>query len=103
MLQNLTLFLFFNKRFFIFQIQDAEWNIQRYDEVVTHLQQENTDLMEIVTRLEERLTAAGKSHEILQRKKIILQQLLETVSAKTGQDLVQQSKLIFELDKDTAI
>ena len=77
--------------------------MERYNEVVSHLQQENEELMEIVSRLEERLTAAGKSHEILQRKKVILQQLLETVSAKTGKDLVQQSKLIFELDKDTAV
>jgi hypothetical protein len=77
--------------------------MERYNEVVSHLQQENTDLMEIVSRLEERLTAAGKSHEILQRKKVILQQLLETVSVKTGEDLVQQSKMIFEFDKDTAI
>ena len=77
--------------------------MERYNEVVSHLQQENEELMEIVSRLEERLTAAGKSHEILQRKKVILQQLLETVSAKTGEDLVQQSKLIFELDKDTAV
>ena len=77
--------------------------MERYNEVVSHLQQENEELMEIVSRLEERLTAAGKSHEILQRKKVILQQLLETVSAKTGEDLVQQSKLIFELDKDAVV
>lgn len=77
--------------------------MERYNEVVSHLQQENTDLNEVVARLEKRLTMAGKSHEILQRKKVILQQLLETVSGKTGEDLLQQSKLIFELDKDTAI
>lgn len=59
--------------------------------------------MDVVSRLEERLTTVGKSREMLQRKKIILQQLLETVSLKTGKDLLQQSNLIFELDKDTAI
>ena len=77
--------------------------MERYSEVVSHLQRENDDLMEVVERLEERLSVAGKSHEILQRKKVILQQLLETVSVKNGEDLIQQSKLIFELDKDTAI
>lgn len=77
--------------------------MERYNEVVAHLQQENEELVDIVSRLEERLTAAGKSHEILQRKKVILQQLLETASVKTGDDLIQHSKLIFELDKDTTV
>ena len=77
--------------------------MERYNEVVAHLQQENEELVDIVSRLEERLRAAGKSHEILQRKKVILQQLLETASVKTGDDLIQHSKLIFELDKDTTV
>ena len=74
-----------------------------YNHVVSHLQKENMDLMEIVSQLEERLDEAGKSHEMLQRKKIILQQLLEKVGENTGENFVEKSNLIFELDKDVAL
>lgn len=77
--------------------------MKKYNHVVSRLQQENTDLMDIVSKLEQRLSAAGKSHEKLQRKKAILLQLLEKVGKNSGEDLIQQSNVIFELDKDTPV
>ena len=86
-----------------FQIKEAEDGLEGYSKVVYDLKKENGDLMEIVAKLEKRLATAAKSQELLQRKKAILQETLEKVGETSGQDLIEQTNLIFELDKDLAV
>lgn len=54
-------------------------------------------------KLEGKLRTAARTEEKLQRKKTLLQKLVEQLSGKVEIGALQQSYLVVELDKDVAV
>ena len=57
----------------------------------------------MILKLEGKLRTAARTEEKLQRKKTLLQKLVEQLSGKVEIGALQQSYLVVELDKDVAV
>ena len=88
---------------FSFQMDTAENQLKSCEKVIHRLYGENTDLTKQNQNLEGKLKSAARSQETLQRKKVLLQKLVEKLSSHMGKDAIQQSYLVFELDKGVSI
>ncbi|XP_068737353.1 golgin subfamily A member 4-like [Montipora capricornis] len=85
------------------QMDTAENQLKSCEKVIHRLYGENTDLAKQNQNLEGKLKSAAHSQETLQRKKVLLQKLVEKLSSHMGKDAIQQSYLVFELDKGVSI
>ena len=59
----------------------------------------------MISKLEGNLKAAGRTEEKLQRKKFLLQKLVDQLSSGhvDGKETIEQSYLVVELDKDVSV
>lgn len=84
-------------------METADTQLKTCEKIINRLYGENTDLTKQNLNLEGKLKSASRSQEKLQRKKVLLQKLVDKLSGHTGKDAVHQSYLVFELDKDVSI
>ena len=84
-------------------METADDQLKTCEKIIHRLYGENTDLTKQNLNLEGKLKSASRSQEKLQRKKILLQKLVDKVSGHIGKDALQQSYLLLELDKDVSI
>ena len=85
-------------------METADTQLKTCEKIIHRLYGENTDLTQQNVNLEGKLKSASRSQEKLQRKKVLLQKLVDKLGGgHIGKDALQQSYLVFELDKDVSI
>ena len=84
-------------------METADTQLKTCEKIIHRLYGENTDLSKQNVNLEGKLKSASRSQEKLQRKKALLQKLVDKLSGHIGKDALQQSYLVFELDKDISL
>ena len=88
--------------FVFFKMETAENQLKSCEKVIHRLYGENTDLSKQNQNLEGKLKSASQSQERLQRKKVLLEKLVEKLTNHMGKKAVQQSHSVFELNKDVS-
>lgn len=87
----------------MFQMETADNQLKTCEKIIHRLYGENTDLTKENLNLEGKLKSASRSQEKLQRKKILLQKLVDKLSGHIEKDVLKQSYLVLELDKDVSL
>ena len=87
----------------MFQMETADKQLKTCEKIIHRLYGENTDLTKENLNLEGKLKSASRSQDKLQRKKILLQKLVDKLSGHMGKDALRQSYLVLELDKDVSL
>ncbi|KAL9987709.1 hypothetical protein ACROYT_G002058 [Oculina patagonica] len=85
------------------QMETADNQLKTCEKIIHRLYGENTDLSKENLSLEGKLKSASRSQEKLQRKKILLQKLVDKLSCRIEKDVLKQSYLVLELDKDVSL
>ena len=88
--------------FVFFKMETAENQLKSCEKVIHRLYGENTDLTKQNQNLEGKLKSASQSQEKLQRKKVLLEKLVEKLTNHMGKKAAQQSHSVFELNKDVS-
>ena len=88
--------------FVFFKMETAENQLKSCEKVIHRLYGENTDWTKQNQNLEGKLKSASQSQEKLQRKKVLLEKLVEKLTNHMGKKAVQQSHSVFELNKDVS-
>lgn len=84
-------------------METADNQLKTCEKIIHRLYGENTDLSKENLNLEGKLKSASRSQDKLQRKKIILQKLVDKLSGHIGKEALKQSYLVLELDKDVSL
>ena len=87
----------------MFQMETADNQLKTCEKIIHRLYGENADLTKENLNLEGKLKSASRSQEKLQRKKMLLQKLVDKLSGHIESDLLKQSYLVLELDKDVSL
>lgn len=82
------------------QLETADNQLKTCEKIIHRLYNENSELNKTVSSMDDKLKHAARSQEKLQRKKVLLQRLVDKLSSHLGKDVLQQSYLVLELDKD---
>jgi len=85
------------------QMETADNQLKTCEKIIHRLYGENTDLTKENLSLEGKLKSASRSQDKLQRRKVLLQKLVDKLSGHIGKDVLQQSYLVLELDKDVSL
>lgn len=81
----------------------ADKQLKTCEKIIHRLYAENSELNKFVHQLEGKLKTAARSTEKLNRKRALLQKLVEKLSGQVGKDQLKQAYLVLELDKDVPI
>lgn len=84
-------------------METADNQLKTCEKIIHRLYGENNDLTKQNLNLEGKLKTASRSQDKLQRKKILLQKLVDKLSHHIGKDAQRQSFLLLELDKDVSL
>lgn len=84
-------------------METADNQLKTCEKIIHRLYGENTDLTKENLSLEGKLQSASRSQDKLQRRKVLLQKLVDKLSGHIGKDVLQQSYLVLELDKDVSL
>ena len=84
-------------------METADNQLKTCEKIIHRLYGENNDLTKENLNLEGKLKTASRSQDKLQRKKILLQKLVDKLSHHIGKDVQHQSFLLLELDKDVSL
>lgn len=85
------------------QLEIADTQLKTCEKIIHRLYGENSDLNKLVLKMEGKLKSASRSTEKLQRKRALLQKLVEKLSGHVGKEQLRQAYLVLELDRDIAI
>jgi len=84
-------------------METADNQLKTCEKIIHRLYGENNDLTKENLNLEGKLKTASRSQDNLQRKKILLQKLVDKLSHHIGKEVQHQSFLLLELDKDVSL
>lgn len=85
-------------------METADNQLKTCEKIIHRLYGENNDLTQQNLNLEGKLKSASRSQEKLQRKKVLLQKLVDKLNGQVEKDAMRhQSYLVLELDKDVSL
>ena len=84
-------------------METADNQLKTCEKIIHRLYGENSDLTKENLSLEGKLKSASRSQDKLQRRKVLLQKLVDKLSGHIGKDVLQQSYLVLELDKEVSL
>lgn len=85
-------------------METADNQLKTCEKIIHRLYGENNDLTQQNLNLEGKLKSASRSQEKLQRKKVLLQKLVDKLNGQVEKDTMRhQSYLVLELDKDVSL
>ena len=85
-------------------METADNQLKTCEKIIYRLYGENNDLTQQNLNLEGKLKSASRSQEKLQRKKVLLQKLVDKLNDQVEKDAMRhQSYLVLELDKDVSL
>ena len=85
-------------------METADNQLKTCEKIIHRLYGENNDLTQQNLNLEGKLKSASRSQEKLQRKKVLLQKLVDKLNGQVEKDgMRHQSYLVLELDKDVSL